>query len=173
MLFYVLILTILRFAFCVNGAVLPRDPETQMSPVGNEGLAKRAFPANSITAYPVSGNCNGTDHSTIADVSFDLCYVLAENTPISSIKITDFSEEIVVYLYNDIPGRCGNSTFDATMAVVAASPGEDKCYGVGYEFTAFAIFNSSSVSGDFFTAPKSFPLLRHFANCQWLRVSFR
>jgi len=151
MLFYVLILTILRFAFCVNSAVLPRDPERQMSPVGNEGLAKR-FPANSITGYPVTGDCSGGDHYTWSDLAFETCYSLPSNVPLSSAKITDFSEQIFFIVYRD--NTCDVSEF---TAILAATTGEDKCYGVGYEFAAFAIFPITA---------KSFPLLRHFANGQ-------
>ena len=151
MLFYVLILTILRFAFCVNGSVLPRDPEPQMSPVGNQGLAKRDYPANSITGYPVTGDCLEGDHYTWTNLTFDTCYSLPSNVPLSSVKITDFSEPIFLVVYED------NACDTMIMAILAATTGEDKCYGVGYEFAAFFIFPITA---------KSFPLLRHFANGQ-------
>jgi hypothetical protein len=154
MLFYVLILTILRFAFCVHGAVLPH-PEPR--PVGNEGLAKRVYPANSVTGYPVKNDCTGTDHYTFTDLTLNtVCYNMPSNVSFSSVKITDFSEPIGIYAYFD--QHCQDYG-----AMLVTNTGEDKCLDMGYEFASFSLVTIEP-------GELSFPLLRHFANCQlWVQ----
>jgi hypothetical protein len=118
MLFYALVLTLLRFALCVNGTALPRQP---MSIADSKGLAKRGYPANSITAY-IDGSdydCTGSDHYTFDNPGVEGCYSVAHRS-ISSLKVTDFSEEIWIIGWSD--NSCEN-----LAAAWAAAVGQDVC----------------------------------------------
>jgi hypothetical protein len=102
MLFYVLVLTLLRFTLCADGTVIPREP---MSPVPNEVLEKRGYPANSITAYPDFDDysCTGGDHYTWVN-NFYTCTTYDQNGEVwsmSSFKATDFSQGVWLYVYSD------------------------------------------------------------------------
>jgi hypothetical protein len=93
MLFYFLVLVLLRFTYYVTGTSLPR-----FNP-GDSGLASRGYPANSITGYPATSDCSGSDHYTWDDISFGTCYEYWDSSTLetmNSIKVTDFSEAITI-----------------------------------------------------------------------------
>jgi hypothetical protein len=132
MLFYALVLTLLRFALCVNGTVLPRQP---MSMADNKGLAKRDYPANSITAYTDIGQyiCHGGDHYTWDNTEFNTCYACWEDGALwsmSSLKATDFSEGVGVYVYED--ASCGTE-----IGWWNVPPGQDNCVTFEEPFGSF------------------------------------
>jgi hypothetical protein len=84
-LFYLLGAAILQFTFGVNGAALPRS-----------NLVARGYQANSITGYTTDSHCSGPNHYTWQDVSYNQCYEYKEGGFLVTIKVTHFSEGIVV-----------------------------------------------------------------------------
>jgi hypothetical protein len=134
MLFYILVLTILRFTYCVNGTVLPllpRDPEPQINQRSvNGSLAARNYPPGTLTGYPYNAECSGTTHYTwYADTS-DTCVEYWENgnvLPMSSIKVTALASTVVLLLYFE-PG-CHYYAGDGTYTTIM--PGEITCISPG------------------------------------------